>query len=624
MLTWLRDSAKIFLIVTIVVFVSLIFLRWGMGASGGDDRNPYDRPIAIVNGTEVLPANYHTSIQEYNNNYRYMLENSGNPDPEAMLVLMSGKIGENAFEGMINSYLEQDYLETVDLPEFTFQQTEALILVNAAAQNPEGMTPEEYIEMFREENPGGYQQYFYGLFNLCNSLRFSIAAELVGMSSKAEVEFRVLREQGSITARYITFDIPAVMPTAQELKDFYENNINLFIEVPGTSIRYLTVQVQPAPADYLRASEAVDSLAYASSGVQRAGSREQFSRTFGSNLALEEGQRSIPVLGMSLGYPNFESFHVLRLDSTTASIPDSPVDTTAYLRDTLYVTHWERLILPGNRTVNNTLWTLERESETILANSVPQIADSLLVIGFGDMTINENTVTGGIVSEELIAFALDTIWRDSIGPVFFHPLSTAALQSFTIVRKLDEYEGKTISYEEAIQNGMLIQLSVGDARRNISLEAATAALDYIRRAGISLGAYADAESIQINTTRPFTALEIIGNSLQSPDAAGGILYSVEFAEQALGAPEFSVIGPFRTGDKYVLAEVLSRQLPPDNPTNTALIYASTQNTHILQSGEHIVEDLTMSGNVEDLREQWNEYATAVSDSISAEEEKLEQ
>ena len=55
MLTWLRDNAKIFLIATIVIFVALIFLRWGMGQGGGEPRNPYQRPVAMVNGPEILP-----------------------------------------------------------------------------------------------------------------------------------------------------------------------------------------------------------------------------------------------------------------------------------------------------------------------------------------------------------------------------------------------------------------------------------------------------------------------------------------------------------------------------------------------------------------------------------------
>ncbi len=627
MLTWLRDSAKIFLIVTIVVFVSLIFLRWGMGAGGGESKNPYERPIATVNGKEILPAEYSASIQDYSNSYRDDLEQIGNPDPEGMLVVMGRQINEDAFEGMIDSYLEQDYLETVDLPQFTYEQTEALIFETVRAQNLEGVTPEEYIEEMKTDNPYLYQQYIAQFFYFGNAFRFPIASELVGMSSKAETEFLMLRERGSITARFITFEATAMMPGEQALTEYYEENIDLFAEAPGSLLRYVTVQVQPTPDDYARANDIVDSLTYASAGSPKSATREQFISTFGTELTLETGQPSIPIFGMSLEYPAFESFHVLRLDSTAVSIPETPEDTMAYLQDTLFVTHWERIVFPGISTVNNLLWTLERESETILATEVPSIDDSLIVSGFGDMRIDgnttENAAAGGIISQELIAFATDSIWHDSIGPVFYKPAAVTGYPEFTIVRKLETFEADTLSMEKAMQNGLLFQLATSDTRRSASFDAAAAALDYIRIAGISLGAYADAESLEIYTTQPFSAAEVARISQQSPYADGGILYSAEFAELALAAPEFTVIGPFRTGDRYVLAEILTRQMPPENPSFLALTYAVTQGGHILLTEEHILDDLRESGDVVDLREQWSEYNTSFRDSLELEEEKLD-
>jgi hypothetical protein len=193
-----------------------------------------------------------------------------------------------------------------------------------------------------------------------------------------------------------------------------------------------------------------------------------------------------------------------------------------------------------------------------------------------------------------------------------------------VVRRLAFYPGDTLDYSRAQESGLLSEAVFAELRRQSALEKAQRILDRIEATGVNLASFAEAESLTVRTTEPFTAAEIKSNATTDPEAAGGILYSQEFAMAAITAPEFQVIGPFTTGSTCVLAEILTRQVPAENQSMQAIAYMSTQYGHQQLASEHILQNLRDGVDVRDLREEWTQYLETVEDSIRAEQEQLEQ
>ncbi|MBD3277127.1 MAG: hypothetical protein GF388_02405 [Candidatus Aegiribacteria sp.] len=624
MLTWLRDNAKIFLIATIVIFVALIFLRWGMGQGGGEPRNPYQRPVAMVNGMEILPQEYQEALQSWNQNYRSMLEQRGNPDPESMLLLMQEDIAEEAFQGMIDQRLQEEYLNDHQWKDFTIEQAEALLEAQISMQDLGDMTAEEYLDRIKDEQPGLYQQYLYQTYVNGSSMRFSLATGMISMASMEEVDFILLQNQAQITARYIEIDSVPPLPDTEQLSAFYDENSELFIRAPGSLLRYITFQVLPNEEDMETARNRVDSLSYASSPSQIMATRSQVFSAFGDSLSLEEGERTAPFLGMYSENPTISSYHILLVDSLTAG-PDSVLADSQYVSDdTLYIRRWEVPILPRQTTVRRMQWDLEAGMDTMLAEPVPSVPDSLVVVDFGEMFVDGDTPASDQISDEMVTFASETLWTDSLGPVFFSPSFRGGYPAFTIARRLDHYPADTLEYREALSSGMLEEIAIYRLRRDAAAEKAERMLEDITSTGVDLATYASLDSLDVVTTAPFTAAQIKSNARTDPEAEGGLLYCEEFAVAALTEPEFQVTGPYMTGTGCVLAEIISRQIPMDNPDIQTMTYITAQRMHETGSSERIVNYLRETGDIQDLRQEWSQYLESVEDSLQAEQEALEE
>lgn len=624
MLTWLRDNAKIFLIVTIVIFVGLIFLRWGMGEGSGMPRNPYQRPIAMIDGKEIMPADYQDAIQSMSQNYRSMLERMNHPDPEAMMMLMSSRLSEQAFQGLIDSHLQSSFLKKRDWSQFTLEQAEELLIAQIGMQDLGDMTPREYLETIRSDQPGVYQQYLYQTYMTANSMLFPMAAGMINMASLEEVRYLERESRAEITARYISVEADTSLPGGEYLRDFYREGTEHFVRPAGSLLRYITFGVQPQESDVRNALNRLDSLTFANRGTQVASTRAQLSAAFGDTIQLEEGRRTEPFTGMYSGNPAISAYHVLLLDSVHRFSDTLAEVENPALHDTLFLRSWETPIFPGYGTVRRMKWDLESEMETMLAGRVPNIPDSLVILDFGEMLVDEETPVAGTVSEEMAVFATDTVWRDSLGPVFYSPSYRGGYPALTVVRRLAYHPSDTLSYEETLETGVLRETALYHLRREASLNRAQRMLEEIRGSGVNLGTFGEAESLRVMTTPVFTAAEIRAASRTDPMAEGGILASDDFAMASIIAPEFQVIGPFPTGTECVLAEILSRQLPSEDPNMQTITYLSAQYGHQQLAVEYILENLRETSEIRDLREEWTSYLETVEDSLRVEEERLEE
>ena len=624
MLTWLRDNAKIFLIATIVIFVALIFLRWGMGEGDNTPKNPYQRPIATVDGKDILPDEYQQALQSWSQQYRSMLEQSGNPDPESMMLLMSAQISEEAFQGLIDQKLQGLYMKENNWQDFTVGQAEELLIAQIGMQNLGEMTAREYLDMIKSEQPGVYQQYLYQTYMSASTLRFPLASGMVSMASLAEVDYLILDTRGQITARYIVINTTPPLPEEEYLREFYETRPNFFTRSAGSLLRYITVQVLPDESDLEFTLNRIDSLVYAAPGQQIVATRSQIAEVFGDSIRMETGERTEPFLSMYSANPSIQSYRVLLLDSLHESTISFALDSAAVQDDTLFFQSWEIPLLPQYSTVRRIMWDLELGMEDMLADPIPAVPDSLFIVDFGEMLVEENTPLSGNVSEELVAFASDTLWIDELGPVFFSPSYLGGYPAFTMVRRLEYFPPDTTMYEEALDSGLLFEAAMYTIRRETAGVEAQEIMDDIRSSGVSLASYASAESLQVHSIPSFTAAQIRLNARMDPDAASGILYSAEFAEAALIAPEFQIIGPFMTGTSCVIAEILSRQVSTEDQNMQALTYISAQYGHEMLGSEYIIRNLRETSDIHDLREEWSEYLEVVEDSLAAEQERLEE
>jgi len=624
MLTWLRDNAKIFLIATIVIFVALIFLRWGMGEGDNTPRNPYQRPIATVDGKDILPDEYQQALQSWSQRYRTMLEQSGNPDAESMLILMSAQISEEAFEGLIDQKLQGIYLKHHNWQDFTVRQAEELLIAQVNMQNLGDMTAREYIDMIKSEQPGMYQQYLYQTFLSGTAMRFPLASGMVSMASLAEVDYLILDGRGQITARYIVVETTPPLPEEAYLREFFESSPELFNRPAGSLLRYITIQVLPDDSDLQFTLNRIDSLVYSNTGSLIIATRSQIAGVFGDSIRIETGERTEPFLGIYSGNPSIRSYHVLLLDSLHESADTFTLDSITVQDDTLFLQSWEIPVLPQYSTVRRIMWDLELGMEDMLAENIPEVSDSLVVVDFGEILVEEDTPLSGIISKELVVFASDTLWRDTFGPLFFSPSYQGGYPAFTMIRRLEYFPADTSGYEEAADSGLLYEAAVYTLRRETTQAKAQEVINNIRSSGINLATYASVESLQVYSIPSFTAAQIRFNAQMDPEARGGILYSEEFAEAALIAPEFQVIGPFMTGTSCVIAEVLSRQVSAEDQNMQVLTYISTQFNHEMLGSELIIRNLRGTSNIHDLRDEWSQYLETVEDSMRIEQEQLEE
>lgn len=623
MLTWFRDNAKIFLIATIVIFVALIFFDWGMDSGSTMPSNPYERAVARIAGEEVYPDEYGTSIQDLTEQYRRTLEAGGHPDPESMLLLMNDLLADEAFTGLVDSRLEEIYLEGLGWDPVTPDQAEAMLVAQVSMQDLGGLTPEEYIQQVIEQQPGVYEQYLYQTYMSAQSLRFPLAAGMLSMVSEAEVDFLLLDSQGQLSARYILFDSIPPAPDAQSLQDFYSENPALFVRPDGALVRYVTVQVTPAPEDVDFALDMVDSLSFATAGTPFAATRAQLLASIEGEPVLEIGVRTLPFVGSYSGNPSIRGGNVLLLDSVAVCASDPGDSLLPGALDTLYLRSWEVPVLPGLATVRSLMWSIEDQTETLLASDIPQVQDSLVLAGFGNVMLYEDSPLGGIVTEEMVTYACDTLWPDSIGPLFYSPSLDGGYPAFTAVRRIEFFPADSIDLEEALNSGYLQETAMAHARLEASRTAAEAVMERMLASGTNLGTWAEAESVLVYATPDFTASSVRANAVGDPEASTGLLASREFAVAALTAPEFQVIGPFRTGNGFAIAEIVSRQAIADNPAVSNMMHAAAQRGSDILSMQHIIQGLRGTYEIEDLREEWEAYISSVEDSLAAEQDSLD-
>ncbi|MBD3369697.1 hypothetical protein GF402_04955 [Candidatus Fermentibacteria bacterium] len=591
MLTWLRDNAKIFLIAVIVTFVLLIFVNWGSGqlSEGGSG----ELVVAKVNGRKLTPEQLESAHRNTYSRIKQRMIQSGHPAPENELAVMSEEVWESAFDELVNQALREDYLSSHDWPRLKTDHAEALLKAQIELSGSED--PEQLMNRYKDDP--SYRRVLYQLLLTATDMRFPADTRLQCMMSGMHLEYNLLESMTPLRARYVTFVSSPDSLTEERLHRFYEEHPDLFVQEPSAVLRYTAVLVQPQRQDEERASWKVDSLALSNAGrpdTLRL-TPQELSNFVGEDTDLQPGDYTDPFRAPTLHGPSgFSSYHEMKLVSVSAESAT----------DTLVLAHWEIPVVPGEETVRQTLWDVQDSIDRLLEDD-PPLQDSLLVVDWDVVTVTESTPVTSDFPEAMKTFALDSLWASDTGPVFYVPSYRGGFPAFVVARKISTDPGGPIEFREALMSGLLFTRAHRHLTMERSLLAAEEALEEMRSSGLSLSAYAETESMAVDSTPEFTSVRVRQSARFSPGDPSALLSTEEFAVDAITAPLLEPIGPYPVEQGAAVAEVFSRNpIPmPNNPELLAPRYLSLQSAYHQGFMDQVLSMEKKRGEVVDLREE---------------------
>ncbi len=597
MLTWFRDNAKIFLIVIIVTFVVLVFIDWGtgrMGRGGGTLG-----AVAVVDGREVPPEEYDASLSAVYSRLYEQMSYQGNPSPEAELSVMSSRIREAAFEEMISGRLRAAYLSDIGWGAPDRRAADAYLKSIFGMMGAED--PEEAFRQFMQ-SPGYMVQYNQN-YDQMRAMMFPAAGRMQNMASRDELAWSIASGYAPVTARIVVFRAMPEVPGEEALRSFYDSHAGLFEYVPYCRLRYAVVEIGPDSADIADAFWTVDSMVAAGSPPDTVVMTRQNLAAFAVIDSVPgPGGAAGPFTGHSLRGGTIPSAHIMSI----AGI--DPVAGGPAGDDTVTALHWETPVLPGRNALYRTMQGVEDSMADLLSQSIPW-SDSLVVTDWGELLVEQDSPLPEGVPASMAAFALDTTWVDSIGPLFFSPSYQGGYPALILAKRIERsLEGGMMDYETALASGRLLMTAYTSMASDSSFAMAARAVGRMRSEGLSLGLYAEAESLAVTATPEFYIAGVLASAVDDPEAYGGILSSREFAEAAQIAPLLTPIGPFRTGGTAVVAEITGRtELPmPSDPAVVSPLYLMVQSEHGVSAVRSLLGILREEASVEDRRAEFEE------------------
>ena len=615
MLTWLRNNAKIFLIIVVVTFVLLVFVDWGSGRDRSASRQSL--AVARVGDIELTPYQYQEYYRNTRNRFLNNLQMTGNPDPEGEIAALHYKLEETAFEEMINSLLRYEFLNQGNWPALDLEDAEAII--NFQFRLSGISNPDSVLALYRDD-PRYIQQILAPAYQNATSIMFPAAVRSRNMAPNRYLTMYIEEHYTPITARYVVFRGNMRIPSDDELEQFYEENPDLFTDPASALVHYITIIIEPLPEDDLLSRSVVDSLVLVSASSDSiVFIRRQLLGLSESLVDLQQGETSELFRSPSITTaPGLNAWHAVRIDSVLSS-SGTGLDT---MDDTIHISHWEYPIFPGIQAIRETFWNVESETRSILDMIEPQ-SSSFTIADAGIMTIYEGYPPVMGFPEAFNTFALDTMWVDSIGPVLYLPSYSGGYPAFLITKRLEYNNGGLLTLNEARENGRLLLTASTHIQKQGSIDMANQALTIIENGGYTLGFYAEAESLDLLITPEFSVAAVREAARNDPEASGGILFSSELADIALFTPPFETFGPIIIGNNAALIEITSRPSAPipDDPMILAPLYLSLQAEHGVSAVKSQLVILRNEFEVVDLREEFFAQTEARTDSLAALEEQ---
>lgn len=615
MLTWFRNNAKIFLIAIVVIFVAMIFLEWGRGGIQNVEADKLF--VGTVNGTGLQPTSYDYVRDEVYNGLKLQMQRMGDPDPENQLALMYNDINNTAFEILVDRTLQDEYLKLLGWESVKPSMAEALLrtqLQMVGIEDPDG-----YMNEYK--NDPNYGSTLYQMVYQADMAMYNAAVSLENLISANEVEFLLSDVMTTVSARYIPFMSSPELPSEDELREFYEANTDLFVTSPGARIRFATFTVQPTDEDIETTLAMADSLAISGTGMPDTFTvtREQLAGFSGWNIDLTPGDLSQPFLAASMTQNSMMAGHSVEL----LSVGNAEEDTISS-SDTLTLVHWEIPLFPGYRTVRATFWDLEESAESILLTEFP-VYDQQSLVDYGELIIDLTTLPSENIPQSLISFATDSVWMDSIGPVFYTPSFSTGYPALMVARKLEEIPGGQLSYQEALDSNQILLELYTQRQNEESLALASSALANIRSTGNGLAEYAEAESLEVYDTQQFTPVSVRQWATSDQSTYRGLLGCEDFADASLMAAEYTILGPFTNNGVSYLAEIVTRTETqmPEAGAQLAGFYLSVQNNHHQLYSGRLMASIRANAEIQDQRVQYYNTMDSLRAEYVATQEALE-
>lgn len=599
MLTWFRNNAKIFLIAIVVIFVGMIFLEWGRG--GLDDVRPDNMVMGSVNGEGLEPAWYDAAHREVYATMENQMASMGYPNSESQLALMYNDINDAAFDLMVDRMLQGEYLRKLGWEPVRMSMAEDLLAAQLqlmGVQDPRG-----YMDEYRSDP--NFNTTLMQLVSQADRSMFSMAVSLENMISADELEFMIQDAMTTVTARYIPFRSSPEMPSEEKLEEFYLANTELFTREPGSRIRFAVFSIAPEEEDLRISLSIVDSLAISGGGNPDTMQiiRAQLETITGWSIDMAPGDISEPFIAASMGQAGMQACHSVELLSQAPASDDS-----AGLSDTLTIVHWEVPLFPGRATVREAFWDIEGARNEILASQAPSFEDYQL-LDYGEYLIDRGTAPSPEMPQAVISFATDTIWADSIGPVFYIPSFSGGYPALMVAKKLEEVPGGQVSYENALESNMILFEYYTRLQNEQALQSAEEALLAIRSSGMSLSEYAALDSLEVYDSQQFIPVSVRQWAGSEEASYRGFLGCSGLADASLTAAEYTVTGPFVNNGVAYLAEITSRTGAeiPENRAQLAGFYLSLQSGHNALYSERLMASLEDNAEIIDGRESY--YST---------------
>lgn len=595
MLSWFRDNAKIFLVVIIVIFVVMIFVDWGSGRSRA--ARAERMVIGTVNGVSVLPGEYDAARNEVYTSLKNQMDRSGNPDPENELILLYNDINDAAFDLVVERTLQREFMERLGWKPIHTGLADHLVRAQIRlAGIPD---PDAYLQQFRGDP--NYNSAAYQLLVQAERGRFDSAMNLLRMNPRAEAVFIALDSYTQAQARYIPFRAAPPLPDSGMMEAFYNENPELFTVAPNAVLRFATVLIPPTTEDQAYSLNLVDSLAMAGGGSPDTFSitRLQMLESLEWDLDLVPGHLSAPFLGRSLANPQspISACHSVEL------LHVAPGPDPAGAQDTLLIVHWELPAYPSRQTIRSALWSMQDLRTALLETSNPFVNEDLSIIDWGEMRVTADTPLTASLTRSMVSFALDTVWTDSIGPIFYNPSFEGSYPALTAVRRISYDAGGNLSLREALDSGRLLLETYTSLQASEALALASQALAKCLETGMDLAMLAESDTLELYTTQPFSPMSVRMWSGSGEASYRGLLGCEGFADAATLSPEYTVTGPFSNGGVAYLAEITGRSVP-DLSTEQAMIasvYISLEQGRSQEFNRGFLGYLRERASVEDKR-----------------------
>jgi len=285
MMKAMRNMTKSIMWIVIVAFVGTIVFAWGMQFSGRKERK--FGVIGIINGQEIQLTAFQRSYQE---NLRKVSENYQQEISEDL----AKRIRDNTWENFIFQVLLAEEIEKRGI-KLTNQEVYEYL---------KRFPPEEIrqAEVFLTDGQFDYQKYLRALADpripwgqleaiVRPQLKMAKLQELIGSIARVsdeEVKKHWTDENQKVKVRY-TF-VPAkqfspqmITVTSDDMKEFYERNIDLFKLGKRAELEYVIFDVKPSSQDEEKVKvEAIEIKELLDEGEDFAGLAEEYSQDEGS------------------------------------------------------------------------------------------------------------------------------------------------------------------------------------------------------------------------------------------------------------------------------------------------------------------------------------------------------